>query len=42
LLDAAITRHVRLVLDRAGDDEDAAAKLLGITRKELREHLGAE
>ena len=38
-LDAALRRHVRLVLDRVDDDETAAAALLGITKKELRKHL---
>ena len=38
-LNRAIRRHVQLVLDRAGDDRKAAAKLLGITPKELGEHL---
>ena len=39
-LAAAIRRHVGLVLDRADGDEAAAATLLGITKKELKEHLG--
>ena len=38
-LNRAIRRHVQLVLDRAGDDRKAAAKLLGITQKELGKHL---
>jgi two-component system, NtrC family, response regulator AtoC len=38
-LDAAMRRHVRSVLDRTDGDEAAAAKLLGITRKELKGHL---
>ncbi|NJD20065.1 MAG: sigma-54-dependent Fis family transcriptional regulator [Gemmatimonadetes bacterium] len=38
-LAAAVARHVRTALDRTGGDEAAAAKLLGITRKELKEHL---
>jgi DNA-binding NtrC family response regulator len=38
-LASALARHVRAVLERAGGDEAAAAKLLGITRKELKEHL---
>jgi DNA-binding NtrC family response regulator len=38
-LESAITRHVRLVLDRTAGDEAAAAKLLGITKKELDRHL---
>ncbi len=36
---AVVKRHVRLVLDRAGGDETTAAKLLGITKKELVGHL---
>jgi DNA-binding NtrC family response regulator len=40
-LSAAIVRHVRSVLDGAGGDEAAAAKLLGITKKELKAHLSA-
>jgi DNA-binding NtrC family response regulator len=39
LLETAVRRHVQLVLDRAGGDAVAAAKLLGITPKELDEHL---
>ncbi len=39
LLETALRRHVRLVLDRAGGDEEAAAKLLGISAKELARHL---
>jgi transcriptional regulator with PAS, ATPase and Fis domain len=38
-LQTAIGKHVSLVLDRAGGDESAAAKLLGITKKELKKHL---
>ena len=38
-LAAVVKRHVRLVLDRAGGDEATAAKLLGITKKELVGHL---
>jgi len=38
-LKKAIRRHVQLVLDRAGDDQKAAAKLLGISQKELAKHL---
>ncbi len=38
-LASALARHVRAVLERAGGDEAKAAKLLGITRKELKEHL---
>ena len=38
-LEAAIARHVRLVLDHADGDESAAATLLGVTKKELRSHL---
>jgi DNA-binding NtrC family response regulator len=38
-LASAVARHVRTVLERAGGDEAGAAKLLGITRKELKEHL---
>ena len=38
-LSAAISRHVGLVLDRAGGDEATAAKLLGITKKELQKQL---
>jgi DNA-binding NtrC family response regulator len=39
-LAAAAARHVRAVLERAGGDEAAAAKLLGITRRELKQRLG--
>ncbi|HSH76785.1 MAG TPA: sigma-54 dependent transcriptional regulator [Longimicrobiales bacterium] len=39
LLETAVRRHVRLVLDRAGGDVAAAAGLLGITAAELEEHL---
>jgi hypothetical protein len=38
-LSSAILRHVRSVLDGADGDEAAAAKLLGITKKELAAHL---
>ncbi len=38
-LATALGRHVRMVLDRAGGDEAAAAKLLGISKKELNKHL---
>lgn len=38
-LSSAILRHVRSVLDGAAGDEAAAAKLLGITKKELAAHL---
>jgi two-component system response regulator AtoC len=39
LLETAVRRHVRLVLDRAGGDAAAAAQPLGITETELGEHL---
>lgn len=38
-LASAMGRHVRRVLDRTSGDEAEAAKLLGVTKKELREHL---
>jgi len=38
-LASAVGRHVRLVLERAGGDEEAAAKLLDITPEELTMHL---
>jgi hypothetical protein len=38
-LAAAIARHVREVLEHAGGDDDEAALLLGISKKELHEHL---
>jgi two-component system response regulator AtoC len=38
-LDAAVSRHVQMVLELAGGDEAAAAELLGITKKELTKHL---
>ena len=38
-LASAVERHVRAVLERTGGDEAKAAKFLGITRKELKEHL---
>lgn len=36
---SAIGRHVRLVFDRAGGDSALAAKLLGVTKKELERRL---
>ena len=42
LLSTALRRHVRLVLDRAGGDRTAAAKLLGIGESELDRHLAPE
>jgi DNA-binding NtrC family response regulator len=36
-LQAAIARHVRMVLERAQGDEDEAARLLGVSREELQE-----
>jgi DNA-binding NtrC family response regulator len=42
LLETAVRRHAQLVLDRAGGDRAAAAKLLGIGEKELDGHLDAE
>jgi DNA-binding NtrC family response regulator len=41
-LAAVVERHVASVLDRAGGDETAAAKLLGITKKELKQHAPAD
>jgi len=38
-LQTAVSRHVQKVLDRADGDEAAAAKLLGISKKELQKHL---
>jgi DNA-binding NtrC family response regulator len=38
---AAVTRHVRSVVRRTSGDEVAAAKLLGITLKEVQKHLEA-
>jgi DNA-binding NtrC family response regulator len=38
-LRTAISRHVRMVLDQADGDEAAAAELLGISKKELDQHL---
>lgn len=38
-LQGAISRHVRLVLERAEGDEDAAAAMLGVTVEEVRDHL---
>jgi len=35
----AITRHIDDVLERTGGDRSAAAKLLGITKKELLKHV---
>ena len=35
----AIARHTGEVLERTGGDDAAAAKLLGITKKELQKHL---
>jgi transcriptional regulator with PAS, ATPase and Fis domain len=37
-LSSVIARHVALVLDRCGGDEAAAATLLGITKKELKDY----
>ncbi len=37
-LSSVIARHVALVLDRCGGDDAAAAKLLGITKKELKDY----
>ena len=39
-LATAMARHVSEVLERTGGDGAAAAKLLGITKKELQRHLG--
>ncbi len=38
-LATALRRHVRRVLERTAGDEAEAAKLLGIPRKELKDHL---
>jgi len=38
-LESAIRRHVRLVVDRVGGDEEAAAEVLGISSKEVSSHL---
>ncbi len=38
-LATAIARHTGDVLERTGGDDAAAAKLLGITKKELQKHL---
>ena len=38
-LEAAVRRHVRMVLELAGGDEGEAAKLLGISAEDVREHL---
>jgi two-component system, NtrC family, response regulator AtoC len=42
LLETAVRRHVRLVVDRAGRDRAAAAKLLGIDEAEVARHLDGE
>jgi DNA-binding NtrC family response regulator len=42
LLETAVHRHVRLVLDRAGGDRASAAKLLGIAERDLERHLEGE
>jgi DNA-binding NtrC family response regulator len=39
-LAAAIGRHIRAVLEQTGGDDDEAALLLGISKKELHQHLG--
>jgi DNA-binding NtrC family response regulator len=41
-LAVAMSRHVRRVLTRASGQEAQAAKLLGITKKELKERLRGE
>ena len=41
-LASAVRRHVRRVMERTAGSEEEAAKLLGIGKKELREHLAAE
>ncbi|GMV05354.1 MAG: sigma-54-dependent Fis family transcriptional regulator [Gemmatimonadota bacterium] len=41
-LASAAVRHVRRVLERTAGDEKEAARLLGITAKELKEHLREE
>ncbi len=38
-LEGAVRKHVQKVLSRAKGDEAEAAKLLGITKKELTKHL---
>jgi hypothetical protein len=38
-LDAAIRRHVRLVLDRVEGDREAAAELLDVDEEELDGYL---
>ncbi|MDP2956187.1 MAG: sigma-54 dependent transcriptional regulator, partial [Longimicrobiales bacterium] len=38
-LASAVLRHVRRVLERTAGDEADAAKLLGISKKELKQHL---
>lgn len=38
-LAGSMRRHVRRVVERVAGDEAEAARLLGITRKELKEHL---
>lgn len=38
-LSAAISRHIELVMQRTQGDQAAAAKLLGITKKELQKQL---
>jgi DNA-binding NtrC family response regulator len=39
-LNTAMARHVATVLERASGDEGEAAKLLGISKKELKERIG--
>ena len=39
-LAAAIERHIRAVLEQAGGDDEEAALVLGISKKELHKHLG--
>ncbi|HET9949333.1 MAG TPA: sigma-54 dependent transcriptional regulator [Longimicrobiales bacterium] len=41
-LASAVGRHVRLVLERAGGDREAAARLLAIDRDELEAHLAGQ
>lgn len=41
-LASAAVRHVRRVLERTAGDEREAARLLGITARELKEHLKGE
>jgi DNA-binding NtrC family response regulator len=38
-LQAAIVRHVRMVIERADGDAEEAARLLGISRTEIEQHL---